>query len=188
MIRVPTILQSPLAITAVGITAMGIAALLTVAACDPTSASSSGGSGQVTALCSLAGPPSPSATPPQTIAAGTAAQAPRMVGVILADTTSSTRYTRYEAPLWQKAFDVAGTTWDIQDAHGDTVGFEHIAQSMIAEGVGVLIIDPIDLASGIAVGQEADAAGVQVIDSDRLDLGGSAPCYVAFDDLEDGTS
>ncbi|MDT4945214.1 MAG: D-xylose transport system substrate-binding protein, partial [Pseudonocardiales bacterium] len=40
------------------------------------------------------------------------------VGVILPDTTSSTRYTLYDAPLLKKAFDAAGIQSDIQNAQG----------------------------------------------------------------------
>jgi D-xylose transport system substrate-binding protein len=109
-----------------------------------------------------------------------------MVGVILPDTTSSTRYTLYDAPLLQKAFDAAGIKSDIQNAQGSTANFAQIAQSMIGEGVKVLIIDSIDQTSGVAVEQEAAAAGIQVIDYDRVNLGGHAAYYVSFDNLEVG--
>jgi D-xylose transport system substrate-binding protein len=92
----------------------------------------------------------------------------------------------YDAPLLQKAFDAAGIRSDIQNAGGDTARFQQIAQSMIGAGVRVLIIDPIDQTSGIAVEQQAAAAGIQVIDYDRLDLGGSAAYYVSFDNAEVG--
>jgi D-xylose transport system substrate-binding protein len=110
-----------------------------------------------------------------------------MVGVILPDTTSSTRYTLYDAPLLQNAFDAAGIHSDIQNAQGSTARFQQIAQSMIGEGVQVLIIDSIDQTSGIAVEQEAAAAGIQVIDYDRVNLAGHAQYYVSFDNLDVGT-
>jgi D-xylose transport system substrate-binding protein len=103
------------------------------------------------------------------------------VGVILPDTTSSTRYTLYDAPLLKKAFDAAGIQNDIQNAQGDTTKFTQIAQSMIGEGVKVLLIDSPDAATGAGVEQKAKAAGVKVIDYDRVNLGGSADYYVSFD-------
>jgi D-xylose transport system substrate-binding protein len=181
--RVP-IPRSPFALAAAG-----AAAVLTLAACGPASSSSgsSGGEGsQVTALCSLTSPPTSSATPPPTAAPSPVANASGMVGVILPDTTSSTRYTLYDAPLLQKAFDAAGIKSDIQNAQGSTANFTQIAQSMIGEGVKVLIIDSIDQTSGAAVEQEAAAAGIQVIDYDRVNLGGHAAYYVSFDNLEVG--
>src|SRR5262249_13923850 len=54
------------------------------------------------------------------------------------------------------------------------------------EGVQVLIIDSIDAASGAGVEQQAAAAGVKVIDYDRVNLGGSAPYYVSFDNEDVG--
>ena len=95
-----------------------------------------------------------------------------MVGVILPDSTSSTRYTLYDAPLLKAAFDAAGIASDIQNAQGSTANFQQIAQSMIGEGVKVLIINSIDPTSGIAVEQQAAAAGIQVIDYGRANLGG----------------
>jgi len=103
------------------------------------------------------------------------------VGLILPDTTSSTRYTLYDAPLLKKAFDAAGIQSDIQNAQGSTTKFTSIAQAMIGEGVKVLLIDSPDAATGAGVESKAKAAGIQVIDYDRVNLGGSADYYVSFD-------
>ena len=108
------------------------------------------------------------------------------VGVILPDTTSSTRYTLYDTPLLSKALSAAGITPDIQNAQGDKNKFASIAQNMIGEGVKVLIIDSIDAASGAGVEKQADKAGVKVIDYDRVNLGGTAPYYVSFDNEDVG--
>jgi D-xylose transport system substrate-binding protein len=108
------------------------------------------------------------------------------VGVILPDTTTSTRYTLYDAPLLTKAFNTAGIKSDVQNAQGSTDKFVSISQTMISEGVKVLLIDPADPATGITVEKAAQAAGVQVIDYDRVNLGGSAPYYVSFDNEKVG--
>jgi D-xylose transport system substrate-binding protein len=108
------------------------------------------------------------------------------VGVILPDTTSSARYTQYDAPLLGKAFSAAGIKADIQNAQGDNAKFVSISQSMIAEGVKVLLIDPADPQTGISVESAAKAAGIQVIDYDRVNLGGSAGYYVSFDNVKVG--
>jgi D-xylose transport system substrate-binding protein len=103
------------------------------------------------------------------------------VGVILPDTTSSTRYTLYDAPLLTAAFKSAGIEADVQNAGGSTAKFTSIAQSMVGEGVKVLVMDSIDPTSGAAVEAMAKKAGIQVIDYDRVNLGGSADYYVSFD-------
>jgi D-xylose transport system substrate-binding protein len=175
------------------IAAIGTAALLTVTACGSNSGSSSsgasssgGGTGQVSAICKLTNPPKASASAPPTNPPS-ATTATGKVGVILPDTTSSTRYTLYDAPLLKQAFDAAGIQSDIQNAQGDTSKFQQIAQSMIGEGVQVLIIDSIDPTSGVAVEQQAAAAGIKVIDYDRVNLGGQAAYYVSFDNEGVGT-
>ena len=106
--------------------------------------------------------------------------------MILPDTTSSTRYTLYDAPLLTKSLKAAGITADVQNAGGSTSKFASIAQSMIGEGVKVLIIDSIDAPSGAGVEKQADKAGVKVIDYDRVNLGGTAPYYVSFDNEDVG--
>ncbi|MDT4891650.1 MAG: D-xylose transport system substrate-binding protein [Pseudonocardiales bacterium] len=147
---------------AVGIIVTGVAASLVLGACSSskkTTGSSNTGGGSSSSSASASG----------------------KVGVILPDTTSSTRYTLYDAPLLKKAFDAAGVQSDIQNAQGDTSKFTQIAQNMIGEGVKVLLIDSPDAATGAGVEQKAKQAGVQVIDYDRVNLGGSAAYYVSFD-------
>jgi D-xylose transport system substrate-binding protein len=177
--------------SAVGLVTCGVAAALTVSACGSSSKggstsqpSSSGGSGTITAACKLTSPPTSTAKLPST--SGTPLKASGKVGVILPDTTSSTRYTLYDKPLLQSALSAAGITPDIQNAGGSTARYEQIAQSMIGEGVKVLIMDSIDATSGAAVEREASQAGIKVIDYDRVNLGGSAGFYVSFDNEDVG--
>jgi D-xylose transport system substrate-binding protein len=148
--------------------------------------SASGGAQGASAMCKLSNPPKSANQAPSTQPPAKVANASGKVGVILPDTTSSTRYTLYDAPLLKQAFDAAGIQSDIQNAQGDTSKFQQIAQSMIGEGVKVLIIDSIDQTSGVAVEQQAAQAGIKVIDYDRVNIGGSAAYYVSFDNLEVG--
>ena len=172
--------------------ALGVALIIGsagLAACgdDNDSGGSGGGGGgktEVTAACSLDNPPTSAASPPPE--GGGGGQASGKVGVILPDTTSSTRYELYDKPLLEKALNDAGITADVQNAQGDKNKFASIAQSMIGDGAKVLIIDSIDAASGAGVEQQAAAAGVQVIDYDRVNLGGTAPYYVSFDNEDVG--
>lgn len=174
--------------------AIGAVAALALAACSSGGSSSSGGSASgssgaakgAAAKCTLANPPTSSATAPPSSAPSKVANASGKVGVILPDTTSSTRYTLYDAPLLKQAFDAAGIQSDIQNSQGDTTKQSQIAQSMISEGVKVLLLDSIDQSSGAAVEQQATAAGIKVIDYDRVNLGGQGAYYVSFDNLEVG--
>jgi D-xylose transport system substrate-binding protein len=147
---------------------------------NPSGGSSSAG---ITAACSLDSPPTSQAEAPPS---GSSGKATGKVGVILPDTTSSTRYTTYDAPLLTKSLSAAGLTPDVQNAQGEKNKFAAIAQNMIGSGAKVLIIDSIDAASGAGVEKSADDAGVKVIDYDRPNLGGTAPYYVSFDNEEVG--
>jgi D-xylose transport system substrate-binding protein len=173
--------------TTASIGILGVAAALSLTACGSDSSStpsaSGSSSGGVTAACSLDSPPQSGAKVPKKVDLG---KTSGKVGVILPDTTSSTRYTEYDAPLLTKALKAAGITPDVQNAQGDKNKFASIAQSMIGEGVQVLIIDSIDAASGAGVEKAAQKAGVKVIDYDRVNLGGTAPYYVAFDSEDVG--
>jgi D-xylose transport system substrate-binding protein len=179
--------------SAVGLVTVGVAAALSVSACgggsSDNSNKSSGSSGNnasgaITAACKLSNPPKSNAKEPSGNAGSLKASG--KVGVILPDTTSSTRYTLYDAPLLKQALSAAGLTPDVQNANGSTAQFQRIAQSMIGSGVKVLIMDSIDATSGAAVEREATAAGIKVIDYDRVNLGGTAQYYVSFDNEDVG--
>lgn len=163
-----------------------LTAAASLAACggnDDSSNDGGSGSAKVTAACKLDNPPQSGAAAPTDLNLG---KASGKVGVILPDTTSSTRYELYDKPLLGKALKEAGIQADIQNAQGSVQKFASIAQNMIGDGVDVLIIDSIDAASGASVEKQAAAAGVKVIDYDRVNLGGSAPYYVSFDNEDVG--
>ena len=108
------------------------------------------------------------------------------VGVILPDSASSPRWETDDRPLLAKAFTAAGVTYDIQNALGDKTKFATIAQSMLTEGVKVLVLVNLDSPSAAAVEAAAKKQGVATIDYDRLTLGGSANYYVSFDNVAVG--
>lgn len=109
------------------------------------------------------------------------------VGVILPDATTSPRWEGNDRPSLKKAFDDAGIGSDIQNAGGDTTKFGTICDSMINEGVKVLMIVNLDSDSGSACLKKASAAGIVSIDYDRLTLGGGASYYVSFDNVMVGS-
>ncbi len=113
-----------------------------------------------------------------------------MVAAILPDTVSSARYTEFDAPFLQKAFQSAGLTasqYVIQNAQGSDATELTDAQSDITKGATVLIMDPLDSGVGAQIETYAKAHGVAVIDYDRLTLGGSRSYYVSFNNVTVGT-
>jgi D-xylose transport system substrate-binding protein len=109
------------------------------------------------------------------------------IGVILPDTTTSPRWESSDRPALEKAFSDAGLDSDIQNAGGDVGKFGSICDSMINEGVSVLMIVNLDSDSGAACLHKAADAGIKSIDYDRLTLGGGASYYVSFDNVEVGS-
>jgi D-xylose transport system substrate-binding protein len=108
------------------------------------------------------------------------------VGVILPDATTSPRWENNDRPSLTKAFSDAGIQSDIQNAGGDTTKFGTICDSMINEGVKVLMIVNLDPDSGSACLSKAADAGIVSIDYDRLTPGGGASYYVSFDNVKVG--
>jgi D-xylose transport system substrate-binding protein len=117
------------------------------------------------------------------------AQGKGKIAVILPDTVSSARYTEFDAPYLQESFLKAGLTksqFSIQNAQGSDSTQLTDAQSAITNGATVLVVDPLDSGVGASIENYAKSHGVQVIDYDRLTLGGSRSYYVSFDNVEVG--
>jgi D-xylose transport system substrate-binding protein len=111
------------------------------------------------------------------------------VGVILPDTTSSTRYTAFDQPYLGDAFADAGFTpqqFSIQNAQGSDATEIDDAEAFISEGAKVLIMDPLDGPTGVTIAQKAEAAHVTLISYDRATFQGSNTYYVSFDNEKVG--
>ncbi|HUZ27165.1 MAG TPA: substrate-binding domain-containing protein [Streptosporangiaceae bacterium] len=112
------------------------------------------------------------------------------VAVILPDTVSSTRYVEFDAPYLKESFQKAGLSssqFTVQNALGsDSTQFSD-AQTAITKGASVLIVDPLDSGVGAHIESYAKSHGVDVIDYDRLTLGGTRKYYVSFNNVLVGT-
>ena len=179
-----------------GLTAAGLSAALLVAACSSStsSASAPASSAAAPANSSAAAPSltvgdiNPSFSALKALAP-LAAKGKGKVAVILPDTTSSSRWTDFDAPYLKAAFAAAGlppVRLTVQNALGSDATQVSMAQSAIAQGATVLVITPLDSGTGAHIEQLAKAAGVTVIDYDRLTLGGTRDYYVSFDNVEVG--
>jgi D-xylose transport system substrate-binding protein len=112
------------------------------------------------------------------------------VEAILPDTVSSARYTEFDAPYLSEALAAAGlspTQFNVQNAQGSDATELADAQEAITKGATVLIMDPLDSGVGAQIESYAKSHGVDVIDYDRLTLGGSRQYYVSFNNVEVGT-
>ncbi|WP_342718250.1 sugar ABC transporter substrate-binding protein [Lentzea albida] len=109
-----------------------------------------------------------------------------IVGVILPDRTTSARWEEQDRPLLTQAFNYADIEPFMENAEGDEAKFAQIADEMIRRKVKVMMITPLSAAGGLAVQKKAKAAGIPVIDYDRVTLGGQAEYHVGFDSVNVG--
>lgn len=118
-----------------------------------------------------------------------AAKGSGKIEVILPDTVTSARYTEFDAPYLQKAFQAAGLSSDqfsVQNAQGSDATQLTDAQSAISAGAKVIVVDPLNSGVGAKVESYAKDHGAQVIDYDRLTLGGNRAYYVSFNNVNVG--
>jgi D-xylose transport system substrate-binding protein len=111
------------------------------------------------------------------------------VGVILPDTTSSTRYVDFDAPYLTDAFADAGYTesqFRIDNAQGSDATELDDATADINLGAKVLVMDPLDGPTGVAIAQLAESKGVTLISYDRATFQGSNTYYVSFNNEQVG--
>jgi D-xylose transport system substrate-binding protein len=177
----------------------GLAASLSLALCLAAAACSSSGT---TAPSSTTSTPASTAVPTisvsdlnntfdaMTTLKPLAAMGKGSVAAILPDTVSSARYTEFDAPDLTEALTAAGLAPDqfsVQNAQGSDATEFALAQAAITKGASVLIMDPLDSTVGTQIETYAKSHGVDVIDYDRLTLGGSREYYDSFNNVEVGT-
>jgi D-xylose transport system substrate-binding protein len=106
------------------------------------------------------------------------------IGVILPDTTSSTRWVDFDAPYMKEAFTDAGYTsseFRIDNAQGQDATQLSDATADINLGAKVLIVCPLDGPTGVAIAKLAEQKGVILIAYDRAIFQGTDTYYVSFD-------
>jgi D-xylose transport system substrate-binding protein len=116
-------------------------------------------------------------------AAATKGAASLQVGVIMPDTTSSTRYVDFDAPYLKEAFTDAGYTsseFKIDNAQGSDATELSLATADISAGAKVLVVDELDNPTGVAVAKLAESKGVTLIAYDRAIFQGTSTYYVSF--------
>src|SRR5713101_9847994 len=112
-----------------------------------------------------------------------------LVGVLMPDTTSSTRYVNFDAPYLTKAFQMAGyssSEFKIDNAQGNDATELALAQADITQGAKVLVMAPLDSTVGTQIQALAASKGVKLISYDRATFTGTNTYYVSFDNVQVG--
>jgi len=109
-----------------------------------------------------------------------------LVGVILPDTTSSTRWVDFDAPYLRTSLTDAGYTsseFRIDNAQGSDATELNDATADINLGAKVLIMCPLDGPTGVAIAKLAEQKGVTLISYDRATFQGTNTYYVSFNNM-----
>src|SRR3984893_2779602 len=112
-----------------------------------------------------------------------------LVGVLMPDTTSSTRWVNSDLPYLTKAFQMAGyssSEFKIDNAQGNDATELALAQADITQGAKVLVMAPLDSTVGTQIQALAASKGVKLISYDRATFSGTDTYYVSFDNVQVG--
>src|SRR6202140_2915047 len=112
-----------------------------------------------------------------------------LVGVLMPDTTSSTRWVNSHLPYLTKAFQMAGyssSEFKIDNAQGNDATELAQAQADITQGAKVLVMAPNDSTVGTQIQVLAESKGVKLISYDRATFTGTNTYYVSFDNVQVG--
>jgi D-xylose transport system substrate-binding protein len=109
------------------------------------------------------------------------------IGFLLPDDVTA-RYAAADKPFFEAAVkqDCASCTVLYADADGDASKQQQQAESMMTEGVNVLVIDAYDGEAAASIVAEAKSKNIPVIDYDRLIDSPNSDYYVSFDNQKVG--
>jgi D-xylose transport system substrate-binding protein len=109
------------------------------------------------------------------------------IWVLLPDSASSPRWESDDRRFFEKAFTDAGIDHKIVNAEGDATTQQQQAEQAIASDAKVILLVSLDTGSGATIIDQAKDAGIQVVEYDRFNTGGSGgAAYVSFDNVKVG--
>ncbi len=118
---------------------------------------------------------------------GTGGECTQSIWVLLPDSATSPRWETDDRRYFGEAFTEAGVEHTIVNAEGDAATQQSQAEQAIADDAAVIVLTSIDTGSGATIVDLAKDAGVEVIEYDRFNTGGSGgAAYVSFDNEEVG--
>ncbi|GAA2006870.1 substrate-binding domain-containing protein [Microbacterium ulmi] len=108
------------------------------------------------------------------------------IALLLPDKKTA-RYETFDRPVFEARVKELGD-YDVlyANADQDAAKQQQQAESALAAGAGVLVLDPVDAKAAVTIVNSANAQGVPVIAYDRLVAGGELAFYVSFDNVHVG--
>jgi D-xylose transport system substrate-binding protein len=109
------------------------------------------------------------------------------IWVLLPDSASSPRWESDDRRFFDQAFTDAGIEHKIVNAEGDATTQQQQAEQAIASDAKVILLVSLDTGSGATIIDQAKDAGIDVVEYDRFNTGGSGgAAYVSFDNVKVG--
>jgi D-xylose transport system substrate-binding protein len=109
------------------------------------------------------------------------------IALLLPDAKTA-RYETFDRPAFEAHVAELGSYEVLYaNADQDAAKQQQQAESALANGAGVLVLDPVDGKAAVSIVTAANAADVPVISYDRLIAGGDIAYYVSFDNEKVGT-
>lgn len=111
---------------------------------------------------------------------------PPEIALLLPDKKTA-RYETFDRPVFEERVAELGD-YDVlyANADQDAAKQQQQAESALAAGVKVLVLDPVDAKAAATIVNAAGAQGVPVVSYDRLVEGGGLAYYVSFDNVRVG--
>ena len=106
---------------------------------------------------------------------------------LLLPEAKTARYETFDRPLFeQRAAELGDYAVLYANADQDAAKQQQQAESALAAGAGVLVLDPVDANAAVSIVNAANAQDVPVVSYDRLVAGGDLAYYVSFDNEKVG--
>jgi D-xylose transport system substrate-binding protein len=124
---------------------------------------------------------------------GGGGEAEGSIWVLLPDTASSDRWEEDDRRFFGQLFEEAGLSegddFTVVNAEGDVQTQQGQAEQAIADGASVILLTSLDTGSGATIIQQAEDAGVDVVEYDRFNTEGpGGAAYVSFDNVTVGAT
>ena len=108
------------------------------------------------------------------------------IALLLPDAKTA-RYETFDRPFFEARIKELGDYSVLYtNADQDAAKQQQQAESALAAGAGVLVLDPVDVQAAVTIVAAATAQGVPVVSYDRLVAGGGTAYYVSFDNEKVG--
>lgn len=103
------------------------------------------------------------------------------IGLLLPDAKTA-RYESFDRPVFeQRVAELGDYEVLYANADQDMSKQQQQAESLLAAGISVLVLDPVDAEAAVSIVNTANSLGVPVVAYDRLISGGDIAYYVSFD-------